>query len=42
MKLKLKDIKDADITTQLAEARKELRTHRFQYVIVLKFYRNVF
>ncbi|MBP9886181.1 MAG: 50S ribosomal protein L29 [Leptospiraceae bacterium] len=33
MKLKLKDIKDADITTQLAEARKELRTHRFQYVV---------
>lgn len=33
MKLKIKDIKDVEIVTQLAEARKELRTHRFQYVV---------
>ncbi len=33
MKLKLKDLKDAEIKTQLADARKELRTQRFQYVV---------
>lgn len=33
MKLKQKDLKDTDITTQLNEARKEIRGYRFQYVM---------